>query len=29
MEKFTRNGFKLAYEQIHKKYNIVMLYAWR
>ena len=29
MEKFTRNGFSLAYEQIHKKYNIVMLYAWR
>ena len=29
MEKFTRNGFKLAFEQIHKKYNIVMLYAWR
>jgi hypothetical protein len=29
MEKFTRNGFKLAYEHIHKGYNIVMLYAWR
>jgi hypothetical protein len=29
MEKFTRNGFKLAYEQIHKGYNIVMLYAWK
>lgn len=29
MEKFTRNGFSLAYEHIHKKYNIVMLYAWR
>ena len=29
MEKFTRNGFKLAYEQIHKEYNIVMLYAWK
>ena len=29
MEKFTRNGFKLAYEQIHKDYNIVMLYAWK
>lgn len=28
MEKFTRNGFKLAFEQIHKEYNIVMLYAW-
>ena len=29
MEKFTRNGFKLAYEHIHKEYNIVMLYAWK
>lgn len=29
MEKFTRNGFKLAYEHIHKDYNLVMLYAWR
>jgi hypothetical protein len=29
MEKFTRNGFKLGYEQIHKKYNIAMLYAWK
>ena len=29
MEKFTRNGFKLAYEHIHKGYNIVMLYAWK
>ena len=29
MEKFTRNGFKLGYEHIHKEYNIVMLYAWK
>ena len=29
MDKFTRNGFKLGYEHIHKKYNIVMLYAWK
>jgi hypothetical protein len=29
MDKFTRNGFKLAYEHIHKKYNIAMLYAWK
>lgn len=29
MEKFTRNGFKLAYEHIHKGYNLVMLYAWK
>jgi hypothetical protein len=29
MEKFTLNGFSLAYEQIHKDYNLVMLYAWR
>jgi hypothetical protein len=29
MEKFTRNGFKLGYEHIHKGYNIVMLYAWK
>ena len=27
MDKFTRNGFKLAYEQIHKDYSIAMLYA--
>jgi hypothetical protein len=29
MEKFTRNGFSLAYEHIHRGYNIVMLYAWK
>ena len=29
MEKFTINGFSLAYEHIHKYYNIVMLYAWK
>lgn len=29
MDKFTRNGFKLAYEHVHKHYNIVMLYAIR
>jgi len=29
MDKFTRNGFKLGYEHIHKEYNIVMLYAVR
>jgi hypothetical protein len=29
MERFTRNGFKLAYEHIHKGYDIVMLYAWK
>jgi len=27
MDKFTRNGFKLAYEQIHNDYGIAMLYA--
>jgi FkbM family methyltransferase len=27
MDKFTCNGFKLAYERIHKEYNIAMLYA--
>jgi len=27
MDKFTCNGFKLAYERIHKEYNIAMLYV--
>ena len=27
MEKFSKNGFKLNYERIHKKYDIAMLYA--
>jgi hypothetical protein len=29
MEKFSKNGFKINYEQIHKKYNIAMLYAYK
>lgn len=29
MDKFSTNGFSIALEHIHKKYNIMMLYAWK
>tara|TARA_R110002050_G_scaffold296221_1_gene455938 strand:+ start:530 stop:1159 length:630 start_codon:yes stop_codon:yes gene_type:complete len=29
MNKFSTNGFKLAYERPHDFYNLAMLYAWK
>jgi len=29
MDKFSTNGFSISLEHIHKKYNIMMLYAWK
>lgn len=29
MERFTKEGWKVAVEHIHREYNIIMLYAWR
>jgi hypothetical protein len=29
MERFSKNGFKLNYERVHKLYDIAMLYAYK
>jgi hypothetical protein len=29
MERFSKNGFKLNYERVHKGYDIAMLYAYK
>ena len=29
MDKFSTNGFSVSLEHIHKKYSIMMLYAWK
>ena len=29
MDKFSRNGYKLALERTHEEHAVVMLYAWR